>query len=381
MNHANENEVLQRIRPTRRIAASNSFRERVMKTISEESERTAQRWNWPRWVTVACAAALLLLILPLLPLKSPGVLLLAQSVQAMANVRTIHITGRIRTLPNDNFELIGAQYDFVPIEIWREFTNPPQWRVEKPGRVVVMNGQTSLLYIRGSNSAMAATPQANFFEWLRPLLDPQSILESELTAARKGTAQASVNGATVTLRRQARGNFANDWAHNKSIPESDHTCEYRFDAAGKRLEGLQVVVSGVVVAEFTDFRYDEPLAQSLFTVPLPADVNWMTEPESKPTQLSFQGPKEAAAYFFDALARESWENVVQVTWGTTVNPAMKRTYAGLQVISIGEPFQSGLFPGYFVPYEVRLRDGSTKGHKLAVRNDNAAHRWVVDGGY
>ena len=56
-------------------------------------------------------------------------------------------------------------------------------------------------------------------------------------------------------------------------------------------------------------------------------------------------------------------------------------YGGLQLISLGEPFQSGLYAGYFVPYQVRMPGGSIKTHKLAVRNDNPAHRWMVDGGY
>jgi hypothetical protein len=399
MNDLNEEEVLHRIRPTQRIAASNSFRERVMQAIAEENERETSRstwrWrSWPRWVTVGCAAGLLLLILPMLPIgkrlpKSPGVALLAQSVQAMSSIQTVHITGRIRTLPGDNFELIGPQYDFVPIEIWREYTNPPRWRVEKPGRVVVMNGQSALLYISATNSAMTGSPGAGFVEWLRPLLDPQSILENELAAARHGAAQVAVSESdgvtTVALRRQAQGNFANDWARNRSVPESDHTCVYRFDSGSKLLEGVQVVVSAAgvdaVVAEFTDFRYNEVFPQSLYTVELPADVNWMTGPAPKPAQVSLNGPKEAAAYFFDALARESWDSVLQVTWETRVPWVVKQAYGGLQVISIGEPFQSGLYPGYFVPYQVRLRDGSTKTFKLAVRNDNPTHRWIIDGGY
>jgi len=399
MNDPNEQEVLERMRPTQRIAASNSFRERVMRAIAEENTRETSisiwRWrSWPRWVTVGCAAGLLLLLLPMLPIgkrlpESPGVALLAQSVQAMSNVQTVHITGRIRTLPGDNFELIGTQYNFVPIEIWREYTNPPRWRVEKPGRVVVMNGQSALLYISAINSAMTGTPEAGFVEWLRPLLDPQSIVENELAAARQGGAQATISESsgvtTAALHRQAQGNFANDWTKNKSIPESDHTCVYRFDSASKLLEGLQVVISidGVdtVVAEFSDFRYNEVFPQSLYTVRLPADVNWMTGPATKPAQVSLNGPKEAAAYFFDALARESWDSVLQVMGGTKVPPMVQQAYGGLQVISIGEPFQSGLYPGYFVPYEVRLRDGSTKTFKLAVRNDNPAHRWVIDGGF
>jgi hypothetical protein len=267
----------------------------------------------------------------------------------------------------------------VPIEIWREYSTPPRWRVEKPGRVVVMDGQSSVLYFKSTNEALKGTPHAGFFEWLRPLLDPQSILQNELAAARKGDARAAVSGNTVAMHRQARGNFANDWARNKSITESDHTAVYRFDAEGKRLEGLQVLVANVLVAEFTEFRYDEELPQSLFTASLPADVTWIAD--ARPASVSFTGPKEAAAYFFDALAKEDWDAAVQVMQRSTVHPGVKSTYGALQVISIGEAFQSGLYPGYFVPYQVRLRNGYLKSHKLAIRNDNPAHRWVVDGGY
>jgi hypothetical protein len=375
-----EQEILGRIRPARRIAASNSFRERVMKNIAEESTRKTSRSMW-RWVAVGCAAAAMLVVLPMLPVKSAGVALLAQSVQAMSNVHTVHITGRIRTLPNDNFELIGTQYDFVPIEIWREYSTPPRWRVEKPGRVVVMDGQSSVLYFKTTNEALKGTPNANFFEWLRPLLDPQSILQSEMMAARRGEARAAVSGSTVAMHRQAQGNFANDWARNKSIAESDHTAVYRFDETGKRLEGLQVLVANELVAEFTEFRYDEEFSPSLFTLSLPADVSWEADAASKTKPVSFAGPKEAVAYFFDALAKEDWDAVLQVMQRSPVHPGVKATYGGLQVISIGEAFQSGLYAGYFVPYQVRLRDGTVKSHKIAIRNDNPAHRWVVDGGY
>ena len=99
---------------------------------------------------------------------------------------------------------------------------------------------------------------------------------------------------------------------------------YRFDSGSKLLEGVQIVVSvasvDVVVAEFTDFRYNEVFPQSLYTVQLPVDVNWMTDPAAKPAQVSLTGPKEAAAYFFDALAHESWDSVLRVTWEARVPP-------------------------------------------------------------
>ena len=395
MNDSYEDQVLERLRPKRKIAASHFFKERVMKAIAEENAGTGskvRRNNWPRWAMLGCAAAILILILPMLPSgtgKSPGIALLAQSVQAMSNVQTVHITGRIRTLPGDNFEIIGTDYEFVPIEIWREYANPPRWRIEKPGRIVVMDGASATLYMAKSNEAVKGTPSAGFVEWLRPLLDPQSILERELAAARQGSAQAYVNELngvlTATLQRAARGDFANDWARNKSIPESDHNCVYRFDAATKRLQSLQVIVKAagkeVVVADFDTIRYNEQLSSELFTLQLPTDVDWLSDRPSKAVRMAFSGPREVAVFFFDSLARRDWDSVLQVSSGKRVPDMVQRMYGGLKVIQIGEPFHSGIVPGYFVPYQVHLSDGTVKSHKLHVRNDNPTQQWIVDGGY
>ena len=394
--HALQN-ALQAVTPPHRITASNQFRERVMKRIVEENSREAARsqsyWNrlWPRWVTAACAAALLLFLIPMLHIgkgtSSPAATLFAQSADAMSKVQSVHMTGRIRTLPGDNFELIGANYDFVPIEIWREYSTPPRWRVEKPGRVAVMDGQSATMYMSASNHVVSGSPQAGFVEWLRPMLDPQSILQNEL--ADKSALSADLtesNGVTTAaIRRKAQGDFTNDWAKNKSIQGSDHACIYRFDSASKRLEGLQVniTVDGreITVAEFTGFRYNESLPSSLFSLQLPKNVTAYVPPtEMKPAAVTLNGPKEAAAYFFDSLAHERWDDVLAVMPYSRVDDRFKKDYGGLQVLSLGEPFKSGLYAGYFVPYQIRLPDGSIKTHNLAVRNDNPAHRWVKDGG-
>ena len=77
--------------------------------------------------------------------KASAAEVFAQAVEAMANLRSVYIKAQIRTEPKDNFELIGLNYDFVTNEIWKEFgTGDGRWRIEKPGRVVVMNGQSSL---------------------------------------------------------------------------------------------------------------------------------------------------------------------------------------------------------------------------------------------
>jgi hypothetical protein len=58
-----------------------------------------------------------------------------------------------------------------------------------------------------------------------------------------------------------------------------------------------------------------------------------------------------------------------------------KSYQGsLTLLKLGEPFRSGRYPGWFVPYEIRLKNGWTKAYNLCLRNDDPARRYVVDGG-
>ena len=61
--------------------------------------------------------------------QSGAIALLAQSVEAMPALQTVHVVARMRTLPADNFEMIGLNYAFVPVEMWKDFGAPPKWRV------------------------------------------------------------------------------------------------------------------------------------------------------------------------------------------------------------------------------------------------------------
>ncbi len=88
-------------------------------------------------------------------------------------------------------------------------------------------------------------------------------------------------------------------------------------------------------------------------------------------------PKEVAEALFTACAEENWDEF-QKYWPDSGQ--MKDYLGGLEIISIGEPFQKGAYPGWFVPYEIKLKNGHVKKHNLAIRNDNAAKRYMFDGG-
>jgi hypothetical protein len=391
-------DALARIAPVSRVCASLDFKERTMNKLAEQL--TAAQAAKPHPLAkpilrLAFSAALILLIVLAMPYfggnhaQSGAIALLAQSVEAMPALQTVHIAARMRTLPADNFELIGLNYDLVPVEMWKSFSTPPKWRVEKPGRVVVMDGTASLLLIHG-NQAMRGGAQSGFVDWLMPLLDPDRVLQTELQAARQGKSQATLAAAVpgshetlLRVTRRAEGDFTNDWLRNKSLSASDHTRVYRFDTATSRLTGLQILVhSGgqdVPVFEIARIRYNEPLPANLFTLAIPANVSWMGTAEDLPVAGPIPTtPREAVLAFFEGAAAQDWQRVAGVY---KVDDRLKQAYGGIQVISVGEAFRSGLYPGWFVPYEIRMPGGRIKKHNLAVRNDNPQQRFILDGGF
>jgi hypothetical protein len=94
-------------------------------------------------------------------------------------------------------------------------------------------------------------------------------------------------------------------------------------------------------------------------------------------------PKEAAETFFRACADKNWyefSKFIPRLDDDKQIEQIKEYLGGLQVISIGEPFKMGEFPGWYVPYKVRFNNGLVQDWDLAIRNDNPARRYVFDGG-
>jgi hypothetical protein len=59
---------------------------------------------------------------------------------------------------------------------------------------------------------------------------------------------------------------------------------------------------------------------------------------------------------------------------------IKEYIGGLKIVSIGEPFKMGEFPGWYVPYKIRFKNGLVQDWDLKIRNDNPVKRYIFDGG-
>ena len=55
-------------------------------------------------------------------------------------------------------------------------------------------------------------------------------------------------------------------------------------------------------------------------------------------------------------------------------------WAGCESSAWARAARTGLYVGWFVPYEIRFKAGETSKGKLSMVQDKSTGRWVVDGG-
>jgi outer membrane lipoprotein-sorting protein len=99
--------------------------------------------------------------------------------------------------------------------------------------------------------------------------------------------------------------------------------------------------------------------------------------DEKHTQMK---PVEVTHTFFQACADEDWQEVLTFCSNSRVPQWLKDKYGGLKIISIGEPFKTNDYHGWYVPYEVRLKSDRIKKWNLALRIDYRKNRLLFDGG-
>jgi len=160
-----------------------------------------------------------------------------------------------------------------------------------------------------------------------------------------------------------------------------------FDNKTKLLKGLKIYLTDngkeVLILNIENIEYDNTIDTSVFSMKLPEGVEWQ-EMNMNIANESFSntGSKRAAELIFESLSKKDFDSNKEVwtEYNFISKKMLENKYGGCEVIKIGESFKSGIYPGEFVPYEIKLKDGIVKHWKLALRNDNPNKVWLVDGG-
>lgn len=309
---------------------------------------------------------------------------------------SIHIRAEMRTPPGDNFcslDINGSYVGgFVSIDLWKQFGANQKWRVEKPGRVAVMDGQSTIMYFKSSNEGVKIPqPTSGAFDsgWFMDIAnaanDPAILIRN---ARRNGwnvkaTKERGADGryqSVVTIKTNP-GLPENDYLRNKTIYDLDSRQVYRFNARTRRLESAEIdLVDGDVnmpVFMTRGIDYNQPINPAKFHPDLPADISWYQEPQTLPDNQKYVSmtATEAAADFFQACSQGDWDEVGKFMSPITADT--KKYLGGLTLISLGQPFKSKSYGGIFVPYEIKLQETWF----IRVSNVNPAKRWVLLGTY
>jgi len=390
----NYNEIIETLKPKIKIKASNDFNNNIINKLNLEDKKMKKRV--PFYMKVAVLIVLFATSLFFIFNKksdnqvsaTPINRILTEAIKEIQKSKSMQIDMEIRTLEGDNFELIGTAYDFVKNSIKVEFSSPKRWIIEKPGRTVLCDGKNQYLNIENLDYVIKGSVNAGFVEWLHIFLTPDKILEIEKERAKKEQSEYELKETekqlTLTVFQTAQGNFANDYLKNSSVTESDNKRVFYFDKNTHQLLAFELYIiedgNESLVMKTIDIKYNKTFDPKDFSMKIfgNKEVRDIEELEPKADKnLKDKTPEEIAFYFFDAFAKNDWKKAKKVCSYVSL---LKGSLGGLEIIEIGEAFQSGNYPGYFVPYTIKLKSGYIKQFNLAVRNDNSQKMWKVDGG-
>ena len=399
--------MAEQLKPSVSFGFSGSgLKQNILNQIKTEETKmkTDKKFRIKKWQkrAIAVAASVLFIVAvvmflnrsPLISTARAAESIMTKSINAMASLRSMFISMDVRSLPKEPFDLVGTKYSFIEYKFWKQFTGEKPWRIEKPGRIVVFDGKEQYLYVPDVGMAYTAPENVGFVEWMKIFLDPKTILENEIAFAKEHNAKYTIDKTEdetiLTVHANALGDFHNNYLKNASVLESDNTRVYTFEKGTSLLKSFELFINddgkSVKVIEIKNIAYNIPIEATTFSIRLPQGVKWqeMKEPAYIKAFTKITS-KQAAKKFFTALSKKDFDavkpvwDVLQIT-DSKKRQAIEDEFGGLELISLGEPFKSGLYPGEFVPYKIKMKSGEILESNLALRNDNPTKTWIVDGG-
>lgn len=391
-------DVVALLKPKAAVIAPESTKANVLSQIetAEKQTKVRQMNTSLKWLSGIAAAVALAIFLPMLFGKKNNMATansyLNTVIEAMDKVRTMVLRMQVRTDDGENFAYIDASQPMKEHVLYKEFSPQEKWCIEKPGRTAFMKNDTTYVLLDNGKQAFFMKGKAyGMAEWFRMLFNPSNIIRSESMLA--GEKQSKVvtketdEEIHMTIVSKAKGTFINNVGRDKSINESDNRREYIFDKKTNLLKSLKVFLlkeeKEILIVNVSSVQYDIAIDPLHFSTTKFKDYAWqeIKAPE-KDESISRLTPEQVARFALEDLSKEDfdthksiWGFVNKVAFGINGN-----RYAGCEIIEVGTAFQSGDYPGYYVPYKIKFKDGNIKIFQIAVRNDNPNKVWLVDGG-
>ncbi len=403
-----EQQIIDMLTPKVELKPSAELKTRVLEAAANQQKVAAKKpARVTYWLRGAVSVAAVVAIAFTLTLTSPVTAsrrYFSNAIEAASRVKSMILELNVRTEPYETMEFVSPKCAMLPVTIKAIYDEPMLWCAEKQGGRVAFykganeDGNKVYQWIQGAGEGWATNYNGFVNEELALFLNPQLLLDFELRATKeRNKAKYTKYEITeigewvnVKISSTAQGYYADsDYMLNTSLAEaktireysfnkkSGHLLKVRIDMVMPNREVVTVVESGLIV-------YDEPLTAENLVAADYSQVEFITpEPPSTPSsQLVGISADKAAKIILGAMGEWNEEVLGESLWSLTTDMVenVKARYGGLKLLSVGKPFRSGLYPGRFVKCKVVLADGEKCELVLALRNDNKAKAWVLDGG-
>ena len=347
-----EQQILDFLRPRCEIKASDNLRKRVAHTLNPQKRSKHLKWAVGCITSVAAAVAVIILT------ASPRVSAKDVIRDALAFIEdSFTVKFEARTLPSENFAYFDKDLPFTPVTL---SVSGNDWMVDKGGRKAMGNDSIRYMWLPAYNTGwMTRNPKPNFIEDFNRLLDPRQLLSSYLALP--------------------DGNMVMRTTDDRIVISTDKyglTYCYAFDKKSHRLMSYTISDGDVVLLRTTGISYESskhPLAS------VPDNINWIDVSEMKD---SFMGLSAEEAVQVALAALQDWKADI-VTQGFDHAyydvDRFKETYSGAVLLGVGSSRQGATPYKFFVPYRIRLKDGTIQDGNLSLEHQTDGS-WIIDGG-
>ena len=305
------------------------------------------RWGFGLSAATGAAAIILLILLTFPKAQATAAEVMTKGALAVARLTSIHLRGQLRTDPVANFDSIDLDAGFCTIELWKQFEPEPKWRYEKPGRVAVWDGQSSVMFVKAANLAVKVPmgPRNPFNkDWLHQIANLSNTITNELNnAIAKGWKISHETGRAddgrlknvVTIEAKS-GRPDNDYLNNRFFDAADTRRIYVFDDQSGLLESvkiyLQASAGDKLIFKLDQIDYNQSFNPALFQIELPADVGFFqNEMQKLPDNEKYASltAEQAARAYIEALGRQDWTEAEKFR-RTTIDERTRKIVGGLE---------------------------------------------------
>ena len=388
--------------PDCEFKASEALKSRIMKSAAAETGpdyRSAVHSHW-RSIFASCAAALAVVAAMIIvkpgstPVYAAGSLF-ARAAEYFSNVSGYTVHFEARTLPSGNFSYINPAAKFVEHKM--NVCSDGTWSLDKGGRSAVFNGQNvwSCQPEKGFGWKYDASARDEVIEPYDILLNIEEMMhwlenfaaEHPDVEFRKGENEYL---DMLVLIMPAQGDYSNDYAKYSSFLDNKTRQMYMFNKADGRLMQMKIdaYVHGIprTIIKLDSIDYDAAI--SVTDMRVPENIEWIDMTEEGKAALADSLPwdeftnisaEAAVEKMFLALNTSDMARLKVILSNSSISNLLER-YRGCSLASTGSSFKSGTYNGVFVPCKVRMPDGKTRKHTIALKKDPRYGSWTFDGG-